>query len=215
MELAVEKRTILGKKLKNVRKDWVVPGIVYGKYIDAPVNLNFNKQEFLKIYKKTGQSMPITIKGDGVEQLVLVHDFQKDPVSDALLHVDFITLKKGEKVQTSVSIILTGEAPIEKLGEGQVQLVKNELLIEAMPKDLPHNISVDISSLETTHDSIFVKDLVLDKGVEIVDDLDQPIVVVMSMSGTSEEDESTETEESAAGVEEVKEEKTEEDKKED
>jgi len=62
MELVVQKRTQTGKKIKNLRKQDIIPCVVYGKYIDAPVNLLCNKQEFLKVYKQVGYSMPITLK---------------------------------------------------------------------------------------------------------------------------------------------------------
>jgi large subunit ribosomal protein L25 len=161
MDLAVQVRELKGKKLKNVRKEDQVPCVVYGKYIDAPMSLMCQKQEFIKAYKSAGYSMPLTLKGDGIEQLVLIHDIQVDPVTDYVLHVDFLTLKQGQKVETEVQIILQGVAPIEKLGLGKVQLVKNAVSIEAFPKDLPHDIKVDISSLTTVNDVIFVKDLVV------------------------------------------------------
>lgn len=163
MELAVQARTVKGKKLKKIRKEDQVPCIVYGRYIDAPVNLMCQKQEFLKIYKNAGYSMPITLKGDDLDQLVLIHDIQVDPVTDYVMHVDFITLKKGEKVETDVQIVLEGNAPVEKLGLGNVQQVKDTVSIEALPKDLPHNIVVDISGFEDLSDVVFVKDLIVGK----------------------------------------------------
>lgn len=189
MELAVQLREYTGKKTKLLRRESKVPGIVYGKYIDAPVNLVFDKQEFLKLYKSAGYSMPFTLKGEGLDQLVLIHDIQVDPVTDYVLHVDFLTLKKGQKVTTDVQIMLEGVAPIEKLGLGKVQLVKDVVTIEALPKDLVHDIKLDISGLETTHDVVFVKDLIVGKGVEIVDDLELPIVIVAALSADVEEDE--------------------------
>jgi large subunit ribosomal protein L25 len=70
------------------------------------VTISCDKQDFLRIYKSAGYSMPITLKGNDVDQLVLIHDIQVDPVTDFVLHVDFITLKKGQKVQTEVLLVV-------------------------------------------------------------------------------------------------------------
>jgi len=193
MDLAVQVRTEKGKELKSLRREDLVPCIVYGKYIDAPVNLTCQKQDFLKIYKSAGYSMPVTLKGDGVDQLVLIHDIQVDPVTDYVLHVDFLTLKKWQKVETEVHVIMEGLAPIEKLGLGKVQLVKSSIAIEALPKDLPHDIKVDVSKLEDIHDVIFVKDLNVGSGVTIIDDVEQAVITVMSLSADVEEEEEVTT----------------------
>jgi len=187
--------------VKNLRKDNVIPGVLYGKHVGDPVVLSFDKQEFIKIYKKSGYSTPITLKGDGVDQLTLIQDIQLDPVTDYVLHVDFLGLKKGEKVKTAVTIILTGESIIEKLGEWKVQLVKNEVEVEALPKDLPHNITIDISYIESANDVIFVKDLVVGNGVEIVDDMEQAVVTVMALAEEVIEEEEVLVEEWEEGVE--------------
>lgn len=215
MELAVNLRTEKAKELKKLRNKDIVPCIVYGKYIDAPVTISCNKQDFIKAYKDAGYSMPITLKGDGVDQLVLIHNIQVDPVTDYVLHVDFITLKKGQKVQTEVQIIVEWEAMVEKLGLWNVQLVKDSIEIEALPKDLPHNIVVDISKLETINDVIFVKDLDLGTGVELIGDPEQAVITVLAIVEEVEEEVSEETTEweeggaAAEGTEEPTEEKAE------
>ncbi|MBU0626843.1 hypothetical protein KKG31_08250 [Patescibacteria group bacterium] len=84
----------------------MVPAILYGKHLEAPIVLSCNKNDFIKRYREAGFSMPITLKGDGVEQMVLIQDIQVDPVSDALMHVDFLAIKAGEKVITEVLIKL-------------------------------------------------------------------------------------------------------------
>jgi large subunit ribosomal protein L25 len=91
MELQVQKRQ--AGKVKKLLKEGLVPGIVYGKHLDEPVAIQFNKNEFRKLYKEAGTSTPITLKGD-IEQLVLIHDYQLDPVKDTLIHADFLALKK-------------------------------------------------------------------------------------------------------------------------
>jgi large subunit ribosomal protein L25 len=92
MELKIEKRQ--EGKVKPLLKKGLVPGIVYGKHVDEPIMVQFDKIEFIKLYKQAGTSTPITLKGEDIDQLVLVHDLQLDPVKDVLIHVDFLALKK-------------------------------------------------------------------------------------------------------------------------
>jgi large subunit ribosomal protein L25 len=111
----------------------------------------------------------------------LIQDIQLDPVSNVLLHVDFLAIKADEKVTTEIPLILTGESPLEKSGDGIVQLVKDSIEVEALPQDLPHNITVDISVIETLNDTIFVKDIILSDKVTLLDDPEQAIVTTTSI----------------------------------
>ena len=70
-----------GEKASSLRKDAKIPAIVYGKHLTTPVSIYCNKNEFIKQFKAAGYSTPITIHGTGIEELVLVQDFQLDPVT--------------------------------------------------------------------------------------------------------------------------------------
>jgi large subunit ribosomal protein L25 len=113
---------------------------------------------------------------------------QLDPVTDEVLSVDFLAVNQNEKVKTIVPVVLIGESKIEKLNEGKIQLVKDEIEVEAFPQDLPHNIEIDISKIESTNDVIFVKDIEISDKVRIVDDAEQPIVTVVELSDDVEEE---------------------------
>lgn len=186
MKLTVTDRQ--NKDAKALRKEWLVPGIVYGKHLESPIAVACPKNDFIKKYKEAGYSTPLTLEGDKINQLVLIQDIQLDPVSDVLLHVDFLAIKADEKVTTEIPLILAGESPIEKSWEGKIQLIKDFVEVEAFPQDLPHNITIDISTIQTMNDVIFVKDLNIPSKVTILDDAEQPLVNVISMS----EEEATE-----------------------
>ena len=147
------------EKAVLLRREGNIPATVYGKNLSAPISVYCKKNEFIKQFKASGYSTPITLHGKDVEELVLVQDFQLDPVTDIVLHVDFLAVSRTEKVITEVPVVLFGESPIEKLGEGKVQLVKDFVKVEAFPQDLPHNIKIDISEMKTLSDVVFVKDL--------------------------------------------------------
>lgn len=113
MELIVTSRQ--HKKAKDLRKEGLIPGIIYGKHLKEPIAVACPRNDIIKKYKEAGYSTPLTISGDGVNQLVLIQDIQLDPVTDILLHIDFLAVNKDEKVTTEIPIKLIGESPMEKL----------------------------------------------------------------------------------------------------
>jgi len=185
MKLAVTTRQ--DKKAKELRKEWLIPGIIYGKHLKAPIAVACKRNDLIKKYKEAGYSTPLTLTGDNLDQLVLIQDIQVDPVSDILLHIDFLAVNKDEKVTTEIPIKITGESPVEKLGEWKVQLVKDFVEVEAFPQDLPHDIIIDISVIQTMNDVIFVKDLKVSDKVKVLDDAEQVIVTVLTMTEEVEE----------------------------
>jgi len=196
MELTIAHRDITGKKVKVLRKESLIPAIVYGRHLEKPIMISCDKNAFIKIYKAGGSSTAITLKGENMKELALVQDIQLDPISDYVLHIDFHAVKADEKVTVDVPVVLTGLAPIEKLGEGRVQLVRDTIEVEAFPQDLPHDITIDISTITTLNDVVFVSDLVVSSKVEILTDGGQAVVTVVSL--IEEEEEVIETEDAAA-----------------
>ena len=193
MKLAVKKRDLLGKKVKNLRKEGLVPGIVYGKHIDQPQTLCCVKNDLLRVYRTAGYTTPVELTGE-VDQLVLIHSFQLHPISDEIITVDFLAVSRTEKVSADVPVVLVGESPLEKLNEGRVQLVKDTVEVEAFPQDLPNKIEVDISGLTDINDVVFVKDLKVSSKVEILDDGELPLLTIAVLSDEVEEGASGEIE---------------------
>lgn len=193
MKLTVQARTATGKAVKGLRRDGQLPGVVYWKTLETPVLLSCLKNDFIKVYRVAWFSAPIELTW-AINQLVLLHDMQLDPVTDEVLSVDFLAVNQNEKVTASVPVVLVGESKVEKLNEWKIQLVKDVVEVEAFPQDLPHNIEIDISKIETANDVIFVKDLQVSSKVRIVDDAEQPVVTVVELS---DEEETTPTEDAA------------------
>ena len=163
--------------------------------LDTPVLLTILKNDFIKAYRAAGYSTPIELEGGvdlGGRRIIK----KKNPVTDEVLSIDFLAVDKHQKVSAGVPVVLVGESQVEKLNQGKVQLVKDTIEVEALPQNLPHSIEVDLSKIETANDVVFVRDLVVAKNVEIIDDLDQPVLTVVELS--DEEGESTSTEEAAA-----------------
>ena len=191
MELQVQKRDP-NVKAKKLLKQGMVPGIIYGKHLDQPIPVQFNKIEFIKLYKQAWTSTPVELKGD-VDQLVLIHDMQLEPVRDMLIHVDFLAVKKGEKVKAAVPVVIEGIEKLQKQGL-EVDLVKDEIEVEAIPSKLPHDIKIDVSELKDG-ENISVADLNLGDDVEIITHAEEVIVVVYNPSEEVEEESEESSEE--------------------
>lgn len=188
MKLTVKKRTVFWKSVKLMRKDFLVPWIVYSKHLNKPIKIQFDKNEFLKVYSEAWESTPIKLEGDWVNKLVLIHDHQVHPVTNLLLHVDFLAVKSDEKVKADIPIIIVWESDIEKKKLWKIELVKDHVLVEALPSDLPHNIKVDVSNIVSSKDVIFLKELDLWEKVQIKDNLDLPIITVVELSEELDEE---------------------------
>ena len=193
MKLSVKKRDIYGKKVKSLRAQGLVPAVIYGKHVEAE-SISCVKNDLLKVYKASGYSTPVELTGD-VNHLVLINALQLDPVSDEIISADFLAVSRTEKVSAKIPVVTFGESQLEKLNEGKIMLIKDEVEVEAFPQDLPSKFEMDISVLETVNDVFFVKDLKVSDKVTILDDPELPILTVSVL-----EDESAEEGEEAAAA---------------
>jgi len=161
-KLKVEKRTLLGRKVKTLRKQGLLPANVYGAKIKSQAVQLLDK-DFQNIYKKVGETGILEIIiGSGKEAACLISNLQKHPVNDKVIHVDFREVDLTQKLTAMISIELIGEAPAEKAGGILVQLL-NEIEVEALPANLPDKLTADVSKLVEINQSISVADLVYDK----------------------------------------------------
>lgn len=187
MELKVEKRSSFGKQVKALRRNNKIPGIVYSHFLKENIPVSFDRIEFIKLYEQAWESTAINLKWDSKE-LVLIYNVDVHPVTNDLLHVDFLAIKADQKVQAEVSITLVGESVLSRKWEWNVELVKNTVLVEALPADLPWHMEIDISKIESLSDVIFVSDLDFWDKVEIKDDLEQAVVTAVAIRDEVEEE---------------------------
>ena len=195
MKLSVKKRDIYGKKVKSLRAQGLVPAVIYGKHVKAE-SISCVKNDLLKVYRACWYSTPVELTGD-VDHLVLINSLQLDPVSDEIISADFLAVSRTEKVAAKIPVVTFGESQLEKLNEGKIMLIKDEVEVEAFPQDLPSKFEVDISVLETVNDVFFVKDLKVSDKVTILDDPELPILTVSVL----EDEPAEEGEEAAAATE--------------
>lgn len=156
----------------TIRKEDGIPAELYGHGF-SNVHLSVSAKEFNQVFKEAGESTVIKLDIEGIDDKdvnVLVHEISKNPLSDEFKHIDFYRLRMDEKVKTGVPLVFEGEAPAVKEKLGLLVKAVQELEVEALPADLPHEIKVDLSGLTTLGASISVNDLVLPKGVKVLAD---------------------------------------------
>lgn len=170
-------------KPETLRSSGQIPAVFYGpKEKTTPISIS--KSDFIKLYRKAGESSVIILKEGAHEHEALIHDIAVHPVTGTPLHVDFYVIEKGKKVRVNVPIIFDGIAPAVKDKGGILVKVARELEIEAAPKDLPHEVTVDISSLVEFSSVVTAKDIKLPAGVTLIAGVDE---IIASISQAKEE----------------------------
>lgn len=196
--LMAEPREIHGKKVKRLRREGLVPGVVYGPVMDGTISVSVNEREFRKFYMAHGHSTIFTLQWDGGNQPVLIREVQVDPVRQDMLHIDFFAPNMTVVLRQSVTVSLHGASEDIEAG-GVLQHSLNEIEVEALPSDLPSEIIVDISGLTKVGDSLHVRDITAPENVAILTDPDTTVVSVVHMA--VEEEPEAEVEEGAEGEE--------------
>ena len=195
-KLSVRSRTLLGKKVKRLRREGRLPGVIFGGHADS-VPVDTDQHAFELGFRSFGQTTLLALQGlDGGEVAALVHSVARDPRTGRMIHVDFTRVSLTEKTHAEVPIHLTGESPAVKLGEALIILALDHVRIEAFPQDIPHRIDVDLSPLQQLDDAIHVRDLIIDTNtVTIVNDPDDLVVKAGAVKVEAEPVAATETEE--------------------
>ncbi|MFA6158431.1 MAG: 50S ribosomal protein L25 [Candidatus Paceibacterota bacterium] len=180
--LKVEKRDIKDDVVA-LRKAGKVPAVFYGKK-EASTPISIASVDFIKAYKQAGESTVVILKGEGIEVESLIHDMDLHPVTGKPIHADFYVFEKGKKIKVDVPLEFFGTSPAIKDLGGSLIKVLHDVEVEALPKDLPHTIKVDISSLVDFKSVITAKDIILPEGVLLAVSADD---IVASVSEPKEE----------------------------
>ena len=192
--LFANKREVVGKQVKLLRRQGLLPAVIYGREFE-PISITLNAHDTHRALMGVTSSQLIQIDIDGKKQVALIRDHQNHPVSGDLLHIDFLAVSMTQKLRANVSIELVGDSPaVDNLG-GILVTGLEQLEVECLPGDLPEKIEVDISVLQEIGDSVHVKDIPIPSGVEILELADEMIVLITAPSLEVEEEEEIEEEE--------------------
>lgn len=178
MKLNVDKRSRIGKRTKSLRREGLLPGVLYGAGIES-VPIQMDGREASRLLDGASRSTLIELSLDGETHTVLVRDIQRDVIWRNYLHVDFLNVAMDVRIRAEVPIELVGSPPAAK--EAGVVLVTGvtEVEVEALPADLMDRITVDLGSLMEIDDSITVADLYLGENVEVLTDSDELVARVI------------------------------------
>lgn len=192
VELAAEKRTMIGKQVKQLRRQGWVPGIMYGHDFD-PVPLQFEERSLRQVLSSVGGSQLVGVKIEGNKQpeMALIRDVQRDPIRGNFLHVDFYRVKMTERLTAEVPLVITGGSPVIEAREGILLQGITSIEVECLPGDLVDAIEVDLSDLVEIDQGIYVRDLAVPTGIDVLTDRDEMIVRIVPL----EEEELLEEEE--------------------
>lgn len=172
-----QERQIVGKKVKLLRNEGIVPITVYGPKT-APVNLQVPYRALEVALMKAGGTNIIDIKYGSKTVKVLARDVQRNPLKGFILHADFFAIDADSTIVTAVPIQFVGESPAVETGKGILMIGANSINVETLPSNLINIVEVDLSNLEKVGDTITVGDLNLGDDVVILSDPEEPIVRV-------------------------------------
>ena len=178
LKLEVKKRETFGKKVRALFGQGYIPAEIYGHGFEN-IHVSLPVKEFGKVFKEAGESSLITITIDGKMFPVLVHEVKKDVLGDKIIHVDLYRVRMDEKIKTQVPLHFVGESQAVKEKGGVLVKSVEEVEVEALPADLPHELEVDLSKIVELHQSLHGSDIVVPKGVKIFIEPEMGIATVI------------------------------------
>lgn len=198
-QLKAEERKVLGKKVKKLRRESLLPGNVYGNGLNSYA-LQVKLPEFEAVYKEVGDTGLIDLAYDGKTKPVLVKNLQRNFANHTLLHVDFYQVNMKVKVKATVPVLLVGEAKAVTDKVGLLLQSVTDVEVESLPDSLPENVEINVEHLAEIGDQVTVADLTAPEGVEILTDPSQTIAKVNELVVEEPEpEEPAEGEEGAEG----------------
>jgi large subunit ribosomal protein L25 len=200
--IEVQVRTVFGKKCGALRRQGLVPGVVYGPKI-APIHFQVPYRPLQVILLRAGGTHLIDLAVDGANYPVLAREVQRDVVRGDILHVDFLAVDMTATIRAEIPVYFINESPAVQSRIGIQVNGASSVEIEARPADLPDRVEVDLSKLVYVNDAIFMRDLDLGEKVEIVSDPDEMVVRIAALAAEEEEVEAVEGEEVTSAEPEV------------
>jgi large subunit ribosomal protein L25 len=190
------RKTVGNGPARELRRQGMIPAVLYGPKSD-PIKLSVVIRELEQIVKSgnIGQMLLNIVIQNGKKQskTAMIKELQTQPVSGALLHIDFYEVAMDQKIKISIPVVTTGEAAGVDQG-GVLQVVRHEVDVFCYPNNIPESIAVDISNMEIG-DSLHIGDVPLDEAIELADESNFTIVTVLSPKVEEEEVEEEELEE--------------------
>lgn len=174
------------EKPADVRAAGRIPAVFYG-FGKESTPISVPGVEFIKLFREAGETTAITLDLGAEKVSSLIHDVQRDPVTGEPTHIDFLVVDMNKEAEVAVPIEFTGLAEAEKLGVGVVMKVMYEIEVRALPANLPHSVTVDVTPLTTLSDVIHAGDIALPKGVSLVGSAEDVVASIAAFVEEKEE----------------------------
>jgi large subunit ribosomal protein L25 len=175
--LAAQSRQVTGKQVSLLRAEGMVPAVIYGTGIENK-NVVVEMRAFDKLFAGAGESTLVDLSVDGgASTKVLIQDVQYDPLRSTPIHVDFRQIRMDQALEVDVTLKFVGEAPAVKAIGAIIVKSMDKVMVRCLPKDLVHEIEVDITGLAAIGDQIKVKDIKLPAGIEVKEDPEGVVVI--------------------------------------
>jgi len=175
--LKAERRSVTGKQVKALRREGLLPGVLYGRGFE-PVSIVMNLKEAMQILSHVASSTLVSVELEGQKHLSLVRERQRDYLKGLLKHVDFQVVSMKDKLRVEVRLEFIGESNAIKNYNGILVNNMSEITVECLPQDLPGKIQVNLALLKHIGDAIYVRDLVVSDKIHIINNGDEAIAVV-------------------------------------
>lgn len=187
IELRAQKREVMGKQVKQLRRQGVVPAILYGHGTE-PLPLQTEERSLRRVLERVGSHHLITLRvGDDEEpRMTLAREVQLDPITNALLHVDFYEVVMTEKITTEVPLVFIGQSPVVERREGVLVRGLDSVEVECLPSNLIESIEVNLEDLAEIDQAMLVGDLTVDADVEILTDKEEVVAQILPLREVEE-----------------------------
>lgn len=175
--LMAEPRTVLGKQVRALRRQGLVPGVVYGPALEGTVQVSVNRRDLERFYLKHGQSALFTLNWDGGTRQVFIREVQIDPVKRTALHVDFFAPNLTKELTAQVPVVLHG---LSLRAEGVLMQLMEQIDVRGLPGDLPTQVDADISKLLAVGDSLHVYDIAMPGTAQAISPADAVVATLVA-----------------------------------
>lgn len=191
--LDLQLRTVIGKKVKTLRRQGLIPATVYGKGIE-PLSVQMSERAFQNIYRRVGRTALVELNIPGqVKQAAFIQDIQRHPISRAIIHADFHVVNLREKIHVEVPLVLVGKSALVERGDAVFNQSLTTVEVEALPAELPQHIDVDVSDLNSFDKAIYVRDLPVSSSYTFITPGDEMIVSLTATRAGVEAEEAATT----------------------
>lgn len=187
-ELVVEPRETLGKQSKKLRRQDIIPGVVYGQQTD-PQPIQVAQRELERVYLRAGSTGLVDLKigEESRPRKVFIHNVQRNPVNHVLSHVDFLVVNLRQEMTVTVPLTFVGESPAVLGNEGVLLQALDHVQIRALPGHLPSQVEVDVSGLVALDDAIHVSDLEIPADATLLTDPEELVAKITALRAEEEE----------------------------